>query len=158
MQPTVDGKLRVGGVIQVTRSLGDRKLRQYGLIPEPEVKVHTTEPTDNAIVMASDGLWDVLTPQRVNHVMRNTAKSPDSARSLPRSSPTLIRSAYPPPRSDCQAAGGGGVGRRLRRQRDCQRRLPSRPLLHDVVLLCLCPCGEFGGCGVMCLGAALVTR
>ncbi|KAL3912984.1 MAG: hypothetical protein SGPRY_008145, partial [Prymnesium sp.] len=77
VQSTVDGKLRVGGVIQVTRSLGDRKLRQFGLIPEPEVRVHTMEPADNAIVMASDGLWDVLTPQRVNHVMRNTAKSPD---------------------------------------------------------------------------------
>ena len=79
VKQTKDGKLRVQGVIQVTRCLGDRQLRRHGLISEPEIQIHQIGPSDNAIVMASDGLWDVLTPARVNFCMRNTAKSPDSA-------------------------------------------------------------------------------
>ena len=34
---TADGKLRVQGIIQVTRTLGDLQLQQHGLTPEPEV-------------------------------------------------------------------------------------------------------------------------
>ena len=34
---TADGKLRVQGIIQVTRTLGDLKLQRHGLTPEPEV-------------------------------------------------------------------------------------------------------------------------
>lgn len=34
---TADGKLRVQGIIQVTRTLGDLLLQQHGLTPEPEV-------------------------------------------------------------------------------------------------------------------------
>jgi len=34
---TADGKLRVQGIIQVTRTLGDLQLQRHGLTPEPEV-------------------------------------------------------------------------------------------------------------------------
>ena len=32
---------------------------------------------DLALVLASDGLWDVMDPPRVLHCLKNTARSPD---------------------------------------------------------------------------------
>ena len=62
---------------QVTRCIGDRPLRHLGLSSEPEI--HTVERTsvDKAIILASDGLWDVMSPERVLHCCNHTAKSPD---------------------------------------------------------------------------------
>ena len=74
---TSDGKLRVGGVIQVTRCIGDRPLRHLGLTSEPELTRVELQPDDKMIVMASDGLWDVMSYERVLHCLKHTAKSPD---------------------------------------------------------------------------------
>lgn len=74
---TSDGKLRVGGVIQVTRCIGDRPLRRLGLTSEPEMTQIEITPEDKALVLASDGLWDVMPHARVLHCLKNTAKSPD---------------------------------------------------------------------------------
>ena len=72
-----DGKRRVAGVIEVTRCIGDQPLRQHGLISEPEVRSLVKSPADVALVLATDGLWDVIPDERVLHCLRNTAKSPD---------------------------------------------------------------------------------
>ena len=32
---------------------------------------------DKLLVLASDGLWDVMSDERVLHCLKNTAKSPD---------------------------------------------------------------------------------
>ena len=74
---TADGKARVQGRIQVTRCLGDRALQPYGLTPEPEVIEAPLRADDRALVLASDGLWDVLTLERVAHCLHHTAKSAD---------------------------------------------------------------------------------
>ena len=65
------------GRIQVTRRLGDRALQPYGLTPEPEVIEAPLRADDRALVLASDGLWDVLTLERVAHRLHHTAKSAD---------------------------------------------------------------------------------
>jgi len=49
---TSDGKLRVGGIIQVTRCIGDAPLRHLGLTSEPEMRSVPIGPTDNALVHA----------------------------------------------------------------------------------------------------------
>lgn len=77
LSTTADGKLRVGGVIQVTRCIGDRPLRHLGLSSEPEVLEYSLQPADCALVLASDGLWDVMPDARVLHCLKHTAKSPD---------------------------------------------------------------------------------
>jgi len=74
---TADGKLRVGGIIQVTRCIGDRPLRKLGLTSEPQLHSFTPTADDKALILASDGLWDVMPPARVLHCCNNTAKSPD---------------------------------------------------------------------------------
>ena len=100
VQTTADGKARVGGVIQVaaglisanltplfgssatlviqvTRCIGDRRLRHLGLSSEPELRCCARAPTDVGIVLASDGLWDVMDEARVLHCLTHTARSAD---------------------------------------------------------------------------------
>jgi len=55
---------RVSGILAVTRSLGDHKMKKY-VIGEP---YHSTEPVklnekDNFLIIACDGVWDVISDQ-----------------------------------------------------------------------------------------------
>ncbi|KAI0565333.1 protein phosphatase 2C containing protein [Gracilaria domingensis] len=45
--------------IGVSRTIGDRDMRQYGCIPDPTYHSFKLEGMDYAFVVASDGLWDV---------------------------------------------------------------------------------------------------
>ena len=55
---------RVGGTLAVTRALGDHSLKGKGagggVTAEPHCVTHTCGPTDRFVVLASDGVWDVL--------------------------------------------------------------------------------------------------
>ncbi|KAH9253321.1 hypothetical protein BASA81_008672 [Batrachochytrium salamandrivorans] len=53
------GVWRLEGVLAMSRAIGDRTLKQYA-IPDPEVVEHTVSPTDRYVVLATDGVWDVL--------------------------------------------------------------------------------------------------
>lgn len=50
---------RVLGVLATSRSIGDRCLKPF-VISEPEVKVVNTTDSDEFLILASDGLWDVV--------------------------------------------------------------------------------------------------
>lgn len=54
---------RVMGVLGMTRAIGDTWLRQYGVIPEPDVVVLDRTPLDEFIVVASDGLWGSISSE-----------------------------------------------------------------------------------------------
>ena len=77
IRTSADGKQRLEGVIEVTRCVGDRPLRRFGLTSAPNVHVEDLGACDKALVLASDGLWDVLSPQDVLRCLSQTAKSPD---------------------------------------------------------------------------------
>ena len=53
---------RVNGSLAVSRALGDHNLKGAtgGVSCAPHVVSHTLQPTDRAVVLASDGLWDVV--------------------------------------------------------------------------------------------------
>eukprot|EP00762_Andalucia_godoyi_P001099 ANDGO_01983.mRNA.1 Protein phosphatase 2C homolog 1 len=53
---------RVNGVLAVSRALGDLFLQPM-VSPEPYVFCMDLKPTDNLLVMACDGLWDVMDDQ-----------------------------------------------------------------------------------------------
>lgn len=55
---------RVMGELAVSRAIGDHCLRPY-VIPEPELLMVERTPDDEVLVMASDGLWDVMNNQEV---------------------------------------------------------------------------------------------
>ncbi|KAK3228027.1 hypothetical protein Dsin_007889 [Dipteronia sinensis] len=60
---------RVLGVLATSRSIGDRFLKPY-VISEPEVTVSERRGTDEFIVIASDGLWDIVSNEFACEVVR----------------------------------------------------------------------------------------
>ncbi|KAG6530747.1 protein phosphatase 2C 50-like isoform X2 [Zingiber officinale] len=60
---------RVSGVLAMSRSIGDRYLKPW-IIPEPEVTVTARAREDECLVLASDGLWDVMSNEEVCDVAR----------------------------------------------------------------------------------------
>ncbi|KAK8584880.1 hypothetical protein V6N13_138825 [Hibiscus sabdariffa] len=50
---------RVFGVLVMSRSIGDRYLKPW-IIPEPEVMFISRAREDECLILASDGLWDVI--------------------------------------------------------------------------------------------------
>ncbi|CAN4089121.1 unnamed protein product [Withania somnifera] len=60
---------RVFGVLAMSRSIGDRYLKPW-IIPEPEVMFIPRAREDECLVLASDGLWDVMTNEEACEVAR----------------------------------------------------------------------------------------
>lgn len=52
---------RVGGSLAVTRALGDHCLKDGGVSADPHYMAHEVGACDKFVVMASDGVWDVMT-------------------------------------------------------------------------------------------------
>lgn len=53
------GTWRVGGVLAMSRAFGNRMLKQF-VIAEPEIQDQEMEEDIELLVVASDGLWDVV--------------------------------------------------------------------------------------------------
>ncbi|XP_034708532.1 protein phosphatase 2C 51-like [Vitis riparia] len=60
---------RILGVLSTSRSIGDYFLKPY-VTPKPEVTVWEREEFDDFIVIASDGLWDVITNELACKIVR----------------------------------------------------------------------------------------
>ncbi|KAK4755907.1 hypothetical protein SAY87_009664 [Trapa incisa] len=60
---------RVLGVLAMSRSIGDRYLKPW-IIPEPEVMLIPRAKEDECLVLASDGLWDVMTNEEACDLAR----------------------------------------------------------------------------------------
>ncbi|KAM7271382.1 hypothetical protein ACFE04_030596 [Oxalis oulophora] len=67
---------RVGSAaLQVTRSIGDDDVKP-AVTAEPEITETILSSEDEFMVMASDGLWDVLSNTEVINIIRDTVKEP----------------------------------------------------------------------------------
>lgn len=62
---------RVGGTLIVSRSLGDHHLKNSGVSCIPDVFVCDLPPGENALVIASDGLWDALEDEGAGELIRD---------------------------------------------------------------------------------------
>lgn len=58
---------RVMGVLAMSRAIGDHGLRPY-VIPEPEITVVCRHDDDEFMLLASDGLWDVMSNQEATNL------------------------------------------------------------------------------------------
>jgi serine/threonine protein phosphatase PrpC len=68
---------RVGPAgLAVTRALGDADCSEYGVTAEPEVRRVRLTPRDAYVVVACDGLWDVVSASEVGAMLRDTVKEP----------------------------------------------------------------------------------
>jgi serine/threonine protein phosphatase PrpC len=60
---------RVCGQFAITRSIGDARFKEF-LIPIPNIQVTKMKAEDLALVIASDGLFEKMTPQQVSDIVR----------------------------------------------------------------------------------------
>jgi len=65
---------RVCGVLSVTRALGDHSLKDSGVSCVPDVMACKVEGA-RAMVIASDGLWDVMSGVEVQEVLEETIRT-----------------------------------------------------------------------------------
>ncbi|CAI6005313.1 unnamed protein product [Closterium sp. NIES-64] len=59
---TATGMPRVQGILAVTRGIGDAHLKAF-ITPQPDVAQVRVGADCSALILASDGLWDVVAPQ-----------------------------------------------------------------------------------------------
>lgn len=66
---------RVGGSLALTRALGDHALKGTGggVSATPHYVLHKIVPGDLFVLLASDGVWDVMTDDEAFHLVINSA-------------------------------------------------------------------------------------
>ena len=75
-----NGPLRVyeaGGFapgLAMTRSFGDHKAHLVGCIALPEQTLHKLTPRDQFVVIASDGLWEVVPNEEIGEICKKNRK------------------------------------------------------------------------------------
>ena len=75
---------RVMGDLAMSRSFGDLRLKKPNpyVISDPEIRVEELTPKDEFIILASDGLWDVLTDQRAVDIVRKCSNVEEASKKL----------------------------------------------------------------------------
>ncbi|KAM0023443.1 putative protein-serine/threonine phosphatase [Helianthus debilis subsp. tardiflorus] len=82
---------RVLGVLAMSRAIGDNYLKPY-VIPEPEVTITERSAEDECLILASDGLWDVVSNEVACSVARMCLRSQEVP-SPPRSPGSVLNVA-----------------------------------------------------------------
>ncbi|CAO2825546.1 unnamed protein product [Amaranthus hypochondriacus] len=73
---------RVLGMLAMSRAIGDNYLKPY-VIPDPEVTETDRTPNDDCLILASDGLWDVVSNETAAAVARMCLVNAEKAQSPP---------------------------------------------------------------------------
>lgn len=68
--------------LAMSRALGDYCVKEFGLISVPEVTQRHITTTDHFVVLASDGVWDVVSNQEAVEIVLSTADKAKSAKRL----------------------------------------------------------------------------
>ena len=66
---------RVFGNLMLTRAFGDYELKQYGVICNPHISKNEIDIDDKYIIIASDGVWDVIDDNYVFNLSKECKNS-----------------------------------------------------------------------------------
>mmetsp|Transcript_26289 Transcript_26289/g.78076 ORF Transcript_26289/g.78076 Transcript_26289/m.78076 type:complete len:292 (-) Transcript_26289:191-1066(-) len=72
------GTWRVGGVLAVSRAFGDKPLKQF-VISTPHVREDMLSRDDEFLILASDGVWDVINNEDSIALIRDIKDEPEKA-------------------------------------------------------------------------------
>ncbi|XVF10030.1 hypothetical protein REPUB_Repub07fG0148900 [Reevesia pubescens] len=75
------GTWRVGGVLAMSRAFGNRMLKQF-VVAEPEIQEKEIDEEFELLVLASDGLWDVVPNEDAVSLARAEEEPETAARKL----------------------------------------------------------------------------
>nr|CAD1836503.1 unnamed protein product [Ananas comosus var. bracteatus] len=85
--------------LAMARAFGDFCLKEFGIISVPEVSYRRITERDEFIVLATDGVWDVLTNKEVVDIVASAPSRSSAARSLVESAIRAWRFKYPTSKS-----------------------------------------------------------
>ncbi|KAJ0988979.1 hypothetical protein J5N97_007335 [Dioscorea zingiberensis] len=86
--------------LAMARALGDFCLKDFGLISVPEISYRRLTKKDEFVVLATDGIWDVLTNKEVVDIVASAPTRSIASRSLVESAIRAWRSKYPTSKID----------------------------------------------------------
>ncbi|KAM3349974.1 hypothetical protein ACQJBY_022665 [Aegilops geniculata] len=78
---TFSGTWRVGGVLAMSRAFGDRLLKQF-VVAEPEIQEQEIDDELEYLILASDGLWDVVSNEHAVAFVKEEVGPEAAARKL----------------------------------------------------------------------------
>ncbi|CAD5166946.1 unnamed protein product [Musa acuminata subsp. malaccensis] len=86
--------------LAMARALGDFCLKKFGLISVPEITYRRVTEKDEFIVLATDGVWDVLSNQEVVEIVDTAPTRSSAARYLVETAVRAWRIKYPTSKID----------------------------------------------------------
>ncbi|KAG5008486.1 hypothetical protein GLYMA_09G280700v4 [Glycine max] len=81
--------------LAMSRAFGDFCLKDYGLISVPDVFYRKITPQDEFVVLATDGVWDVLTNSEVINIVASAPRRSIAAKLLVKRAVRAWRYKYP---------------------------------------------------------------
>lgn len=90
--------------LAMARAFGDFCLKDYGLISTPQLSSWKLTEKDEFVVLATDGLWDVLSNKQVVKTVSSARNSADAAKLLVHRAVRTWRTRYPTSKVDDCAA------------------------------------------------------
>ncbi|XP_062219047.1 probable protein phosphatase 2C 14 [Phragmites australis] len=86
--------------LAMARAFGDFCLKDHGLISMPDVSYHCIREKDEFIVLATDGVWDVLSNDEVVSIVSRATSRASAARVLVESAHRAWRTRFPTSKID----------------------------------------------------------
>ncbi|KAJ4898582.1 putative protein phosphatase 2C 33 [Raphanus sativus] len=90
--------------LAMARAFGDFCLKNFGLISVPDVSFRRLTEKDEFIVLASDGIWDVLSNEEVVGIVASSPSRSSAAKAIVESAVRVWRYKYPTSKVDDCAA------------------------------------------------------
>ena len=73
---------RVMGELMVTRAFGDHKLKLFGVSSEPSIHMRIINEDDQWLILASDGIWDVISEKDLKDICGNIKSAEEYSKIL----------------------------------------------------------------------------
>ncbi|CAL5364803.1 unnamed protein product [Camellia sinensis] len=86
--------------LAMARAFGDFCLKDFGLISVPEITIRCLTDKDEFVVLATDGIWDVLSNNEVVDIVASAPSRSTAARALVESAVRAWRRKYPTSKVD----------------------------------------------------------
>ncbi|KAL1221383.1 putative protein phosphatase 2C 6 [Cardamine amara subsp. amara] len=86
--------------LAMARAFGDFCLKDYGLISVPDINYHRLTERDQFIILATDGVWDVLSNKEAVDVVASAPSRNTAARALVDTAVRAWRLKYPTSKND----------------------------------------------------------
>lgn len=86
--------------LAMSRAFGDFILKDHGVIATPDIWYHRLTSSDQFIVLASDGVWDVLSNEEVASIVWMVESEEEAARAVVEAATAAWAKKFPSSRVD----------------------------------------------------------